>query len=161
MIHLQTVDPFPFGRYPQLKNIWPEESQKLMEEAVLADWSSGSVLYIMQDAQVVGLTGIFFEDNNRDYAFLRWTGIVPYHRGYGIGGFALELIGRMAYNVSGSKYLVELVPDNEYGKPIEAWFRKQGFEDFVGHAVTLEEHDHQKLKPLALNLEKLYGSESE
>jgi hypothetical protein len=139
-INLIQAEGSPFDLHPQLQTIWPEPYNTFAREASAEDSHTGQVQLIMLDNAVVGITGVFSEDDNDDDVFLRWHGVVPGLRHSGIARAAIELL---VADVSPLFYperkrLIELVPHTEYGRTIvEPFFQKVGF---VKHG-RLERYD--------------------
>jgi len=120
----------PFELFPQLRTIWPQPYAQIAEEASGEDSHTGQVLLIMYLNVVVGITGVFDDCDYPDDIFLRWHGVIPEARRSGIARKALELLIYSACNkfYPDRKNLVELVPDNEYGRTIvEPFFQHIGF----------------------------------
>lgn len=107
----------PFSEFPSLRMIWPEPYATAAAEASAADAQSGEVWLIAKNANtVIGITGLFVDDECPDDVFLRWHGLIQSERGTGASAATLrKVIERARFQFPGRKYLVELAPDNEYG----------------------------------------------
>jgi GNAT superfamily N-acetyltransferase len=145
MIKLVATGGNPFETYPQLRAIWPKPYATFAERASTRDSETGQVLLITFEGTVVGISGVFDERDDKDDIYLRWTGVVPGLRGRGIGKRAIELLVDEVcprfYATRSS--LIELVPENEYGRTlVEPFFRAVGFAkhgglvtyDWINHA---------------------------
>jgi GNAT superfamily N-acetyltransferase len=154
-IRLTTMCPDPFNRYPQLFDIWPEPYLTSAVEATNEDWGDGSVFFIEADHQVVGITGLFFEEEDKENAFLRWTGVIPCMRRRGITSYIVDLMALMAVNLcKRTGYLIELVPYNDYGhfeSGAYPFFTDLGFKQLSG--IKHEQTDWQ-VRVMGLALEK-------
>jgi len=119
----------PFEEYPVLEEIWPDPYRAFAYEASKEDCQTGQILFIINRFNVVGITGIFFEPENDEDVFLRWTGIMPEARKFGIGKQAIQQVISLCKGwLPGRKRLVELIPDNEYGdRLVEPFFYRCGF----------------------------------
>jgi hypothetical protein len=117
----------------------------LRSERRLVTAIRGQVLLILDDTKVVGITGVFDEHDNKDDIYLRWTGVVPDLRCRGIGRHTIELLvaeGCPRFYATRSN-LIELVPENKYGRTlVEPFFQAVGFVkhggmkmyDWINHA---------------------------
>lgn len=139
-----------FHRYPQLKTIWQEPFNEIMQEAYLEDMEKskehvnldfGDFYYIKKNNEIIGITGYFVlsdEDLILPYnektssIYLRWHGIIEKERNKGYSKKALNLLVEKALlKYPGLNYITELVPQTEYGKSIiEPHFKKIGFEKY-------------------------------
>lgn len=137
MITLSTIEKAtwnPFLRHSQLQSIWPEPYLSAAYQATWQDVLSGQILYIKLFDEVIGITGIFFDDSPTD-VYLRWTGIVPQHRRSGYAAEALEQLCAMCKNWCPERTrLIELVPYNEYGRTVALPF----FVDFGFEVCTVD-----------------------
>lgn len=117
----------PWRHNPQFASIWPEPYATEAREASAADWRSGMIHLIAYEVHVVGITGYFFIPGDDKNVYLRWHGVVPEMRGKGIGRVAIRLLALMLSEYFPTRSLVELAPDNEYGKTVEPFFAACGF----------------------------------
>jgi hypothetical protein len=149
-IQLASMTGNAFVQYPQLQSIWPSPYVECAMQATAEDWDACGPLLVLADLQVVGVTGLFYEDEDPDNAFLRWTGIVPYMRRRNIASKMLDLVCAMAVNHGNrTGYLIELLPDNEYGEQQRPFFDAAGF---VELKPLKHEHTDWPVKVLGLSL---------
>lgn len=148
MIYLENIkDLDPFTKYPQLKNIWPEPFNSIMQEAYCEDLlikfkhphlDLGNISYIKNNNhEIIGITGMFIIPDSGNYeekninleeGFLRWHGIIPEERRKGYSEQAMTLLlQELTLNYPKFKRIIELVPQTEYGIHIEAHFKHLGF----------------------------------
>jgi len=123
----------PFALYPQLRTIWPTPFKEMAEEASKDHSHTGQVWLILKDNDVVGITGVFDDDEWPDVVLLRWHGVVPQLRGQGIGRLALDLLVAHVCPKFYPEYkrLVEFVPHNDYGKTkVYQFFKRCNFVDY-------------------------------
>ena len=123
------ADPDPFEAHASLKEVWPEPYASEAALASREDSATGEIFYILLEEDVVGITGIFFDDASPDEVFLRWTGVIPGLRRGGVAREAVrQLAGLCKARYPQGKRLVELVPDNDYGhSTARPFFEKVGF----------------------------------
>ena len=120
----------PFALHPSLQDIWPEPYRSEAARISRVDSASGEIFYVALDGAVIGITGVFFEDNIApEDAYLRWTGVVPTLRHKGLGRSVIRLIAKLCQQrYPTRKRLIELLPDNEYGHAFsKPFFEKIGF----------------------------------
>jgi GNAT superfamily N-acetyltransferase len=120
----------PFTTYPALQEVWPEPYRQEAAYASREDSGTGEIFYIMLAGEVVGITGVFIDnDVAPDDLFLRWTGVTRTVRQKGVGRAAIQLLARLCQQqYSARKRLIELVPDNAYGHALpKPFFEKIGF----------------------------------
>lgn len=133
MITLSLMYGVPFTEFPQLWDIWPEPYAAEAAEACEEDAGDWNLFFIRQDGEVVGITGVFEQDDgvvaDIDTLLLRWTGVIPSKRKQGITRQALDLlIGEARLLRPKAHKLIELAPDNEYGREqVMPAFEKLGF----------------------------------
>ncbi|SAL88492.1 hypothetical protein AWB74_08588 [Caballeronia arvi] len=120
----------PFARYPSLQDIWPEPYRSEAARISRVHSASGEVFYVALDGTVIGITGVFFDDNNAPSdVYLRWTGVVPTVRQKGLGRAVIRLVANLCQQrYPTRKRLIELLPDNEYGHAFpRPFFERIGF----------------------------------
>lgn len=148
MIYLEEIkDLDPFTKYPQLKTIWPDPFNAIMQEAYYEDlllksfhphFDLGNMSYIKsEDGTVIGITGMFIIPDSGNYepinpnleeGYLRWHGIIPEERRKGYSELAMTLLlTDITSKYKHFKNIIELVPQTEYGIHIEAHFKHLGF----------------------------------
>lgn len=131
IISLEKAEGDPFALYPQLEDIWPSPYVELARQYSAEDSHTGQVFLIKNVCDVIGITGVFVdEDEPDDLLFLRWTGVIPKQRRSGATRAALELLisGPIVAMYPARRWLVELVPCNPYGRIlVEPFFQKLGF----------------------------------
>lgn len=150
-VSLVTPTCAPFAGHPQLCRIWPAPYHEFAEHASNEDWGTGQVWLIQHDQQIVGITGLFLEPDVDDLVYLRWTGVLPEFRRHGIAHRALQTVCHMAANTTRARTLVELVPDNDYGKTVAPFFRNFGFYELPKDTVA-EETDWPTI-PMGIQLD--------
>lgn len=112
------------------ERIWPEPYAAEAANATISDGivDPQSQIFLIYDnfRRLLGITGYF--EIEGDVAYLRWTGVLPEFRRRGIFLEAIRLLVRQLRGANPNvKKLVELVPDNEYGKSIMNAFVVSGF----------------------------------
>lgn len=114
-----------------LLTIWPEPYKSEFRAVTIQDRMSGEIFYVFDDSRLVGITGIFFDDDCPDDIFLRWTGILPAERRKGYAAqVILQLVGMCQLCYKSYSRLIELVPDNDYGHTVATpFFKALGFEE--------------------------------
>jgi RimJ/RimL family protein N-acetyltransferase len=150
----------PFQDYPQLRSIWPEPYRTLSEEGVtehlemVPEHDIGDVVLILKGDRVVGISGYFPMDTGYRNLGLRWHGIIPSERGQGISRVTLSLVATLARKrFPDSIHLIELVPMNDFGKPVMDYFKRIGFRP-EGKPERFEWADHD-WQPIAMALSDL------
>lgn len=120
----------PFVDHPSLQDIWPEPYRGEAARISRVHSATGEIFYVALDGVVVGITGVFFEENIApEDVYLRWTGVVPTARQEGLGRSVIRLVAQLCQErYPTRKRLIELVPDNAYGHAIpKPFFEKIGF----------------------------------
>lgn len=133
--------------YPKLKTIWPEPYASEAFACLDEDFEDGQIFYIKLNNKVIGMTG-YWQDPEfpKHIIHLRWTGIIKKYRGKGYTKEALIQLAQIikgAYvsfgDVSIMPGLVELIPNNEYGRIIvKPFFKKLEFVEIELQAPKLE-----------------------
>lgn len=118
--------PENFNAVPMIRDIWPEPYATPAAEAYQEDHRSGQIFLITDGDLVLGLTGYFF-DAKPGIAYLRWTGVRHQYRHLGYASLAIKMLVTRLSDLGIATKLVELVPDNEYGVPVKAFFESLGF----------------------------------
>lgn len=135
--HLQLLTPdsmTPDSVIELCNRIWPEPYAAAAAQATIEDGMIDpkyQIYLIMAEGAlgvkfVIGLTGVF--DIHGSTAYLRWTGLLPEFRGK--GAFR-QSIWELTQIIKGANpklnSLIELVPDNDYGRLIQGAFMNLGF----------------------------------
>ena len=145
-----------------VRKIWPAPYADPAAAATSADWQSGEICAITwrshyslrsSEAKIVGITGWFHDPEAPEDIYLRWTGVLPECRRMGFGEDGLNmLIKHLSYNFPNHKRLIELVPDNEYGRTVALpFFQAYGFEKDEAFVPPAEKTDWDCI-PYAYNL---------
>jgi len=148
-----------------IETIWPSMYSKPAKAATLADRHTNEIFFIMRKVvpqeigieHVVGITGFFLDLTQPKNIYLRWTGIIPSERRKGVTKDAMDiLIKKLRIEYPAYEYLIELVPDNEYGKTVALpFFSAYGFKPHT-EEVPKGEDDSWNCIPYAF---RLCGSE--
>ncbi|MGE8453319.1 MAG: GNAT family N-acetyltransferase [Pseudomonadales bacterium] len=141
--------PHGYDAEPMIRTIWPEPYATPAVEAFKADHATGQIFMIADGSTMIGLTGYFFEGSDPPLVYLRWTGVRPSYRRLGVGARALKLLVEHLREETWATKLVELVPDNEYGKPVEEFFLAQGF---VRNDVPIPPNENSDWPCIAMTL---------
>ena len=139
----------PFKEYPQLNTIWPQPylgiaTEVIDEHFAVADTHYiGAVLLIKKEGTVIGITGFVPFDNELVNFGLRWHGVVPEERGKKHSEKVLEMVAQTLTALHPTaQLLTELVPQSEYGRPLEKHFQSLGFKK-VGEPEKYDWSDDQ------------------
>lgn len=149
--------------YPKLKTIWPEPYASEAFQCLDEDYEDGQIFYIKLNNKVIGMTG-YWQDHSfsSDLVHLRWTGIIKKYRGKGYARDALIQLARLIKgahlafgDLSFMPCLVELIPDNEYGRTIVApFFKKLGFEE-IDLKIPGSEDEKWPVKSFAMDIAEI------
>lgn len=128
-----TIEPLlenPFITQPELLNIWPEASAKVVYETTLKALKNEDpgLFLIKKDSDVIGLTGYFLMS---DYIHvgLHWHGILQSHRGNRYSQEAMKLVMLEVKDIYPEvRFLVEHIPLTDYSHYIIDYFTNLGFE---------------------------------
>lgn len=127
-----------FIENPQLTQIWPEISSRIMQEATLEALENNEAgLYLIKDNnETIGITG--FYELEEPVLGLRWHGICPSKRHKSISPFVLKEVAKLAKkHYPQYTYIAEYVPLTNYSQYIIDHFTQLGFEKFG----PIESHD--------------------
>ena len=127
-----------FIENPQLTQIWPEISSRIMQEATLEALENNEAgLYLIKDNnETIGITG--FYELEEPVLGLRWHGICPSKRHKSISPFVLKEVAKLAKkHYPECTYIAEYVPLTNYSQYIIDHFTQLGFEKFG----PIESHD--------------------
>lgn len=151
LITVRSGDPFEYQ--PQLRTIWPSPYAEKADEASREYANTGEIMYVVYGGRVVGITGIFFDEAAPHDVFLRWTGIIEGFRRVGLGSAVIAGVAELCRKqYPNAIYLVELVPDNEYGHTVaKPFFEALGFEPDIGVIPPSEDSEWPCIR-YALNL---------
>jgi RimJ/RimL family protein N-acetyltransferase len=146
MIRLEQFIESPFDEHPQLKTIWPEPSNSDMQEGYTSyiqitkdnpQIDFGPMYLIKNKEKVIGITGVFLEDENGQCypydpethtVYLRWHGIVPSERRKGYSDEAMNLLLKeVQLRYPKIQTLIELIPERSYSESIRKHFEHLGF----------------------------------
>lgn len=131
MIHIEQITfQNPFELFPYLKEIWPNASSAIAQEATQEAIKNQDIgLYIiMKDYEPIGMTGFFINGDDNKELGLRWHGIIPMERGNGYSKEAMKLVFEQALiYMPQTQFIVEYVPLTDYNPPIVKHFTKLGF----------------------------------
>lgn len=146
MITLHEFIESPFEDHPQLTTIWPEPSNTDMQEGYTSyiqitkdnpNIDFGPMFLIKKDDQVIGITGVFLEDENGQChpydpqthtVYLRWHGIIPGERRNGYSDEAMNLLLKeVQHRYPNIQTLIELIPERSYSDSIRKHFEHLGF----------------------------------
>lgn len=127
----------PYKTYPQLQKIWPEPFKTIAEEVVDEhfqlekddpNFDIGGMYLIYKNDHVIGITGYFLYNEEVTEIGLRWHGIIPEERGNNYSEIAMnQVLEQAKWRFPQVTTLIELVPQTEYGIPLEKHFKKLGF----------------------------------
>lgn len=133
MITIKLLSSNPFIENPELLDIWPEASSKMMQEMTLESLAEKepAIFLIYKDTQVIGITGYILINDETEYVDLRWHGIIKSERGHGYSKKAMTLLfSEIKYIYPNAQYIIEHVPVTNYSEYINEHFIKMGYEKF-------------------------------
>ena len=131
-LKLALKDEVPFTQYPQLMDIWPSSyihlAVGITTEELMAGAKEGPIFLILDDDEVVGLTGAFVWPDNPAMMGLRWTGVILSKRKLGIASAAIQLLLKyIKDNKLPCSTWIKILPITPYGSSMKPFFEKFGF----------------------------------
>lgn len=164
MIHLQMIHTTGLDQrtvHNLIHNIWPapyaSDCVAVTQEDGF-DNPTGEIFAIVftpahgYQPRIIGITGYFGAETSKGWAYLRWTGVQTAFRRL---GYMRESLKQLTTLLAGAnpllRELIELVPDNEYGrKTVMPAFEALGFKRDMTIPVPVGEDADWPVVPYVL-----------